>query len=254
MDRLSKIDYKIYKPSGNPTALIYIKSSKKLDKSLNDLIMQKHPFVEQVGFVDDDFNLYMAGGERCINALRCAGLFYMEKFSLNEVEVKNLGEIFKCSKDEFGVFVASNFSDKFSVKKLKENEYLVNLGGITHLVNLENLENLNANELKKFGFEKIKSLNLDTLQASGFINIFNEFLKPVVFVKKINTLFYESACASGSLAASVVLNLLKNKTKFKLIQPSKKPLFVEIYKDSDKFISFKISGEILKNDDFKEKK
>lgn len=246
MDRLSKINYKIYKPSGNPTALIYIKSSKKLDKSLNDLIMQKHPFVEQVGFIDDNFNLYMAGGERCINAIRCAGFFYMDKFSQDKVSVKNLGEVFKCGKDEFGIFTISNFSDKFDIKKLNDFEYLVNLDGITHIVNLENLEFKSDDEYKKFGFEKIKSLNLTNLKASGFINVKDEVLKPVVFVRDINTLFYESACASGSLAASVVLNLINNKTSFKLIQPSNKPLFVEIYKEFDKFISFKISGEILK--------
>lgn len=246
MDRLSKINYEIYKPSGNPTALIYIKSSQKLDKSLNDLIMQKHPFVEQVGFVDDDFNLYMAGGERCINAIRCAGLFYMDKFSLDGVKVKNLGEVFKCGKDEFGIFTISNFSDKFDIKKLNDFEYLVNLDGITHIVNLENLEFKSDDEYKKFGFEKIKSLNLTNLKASGFINVKDEVLKPVVFVRDINTLFYESACASGSLAASVVLNLINHKIFFKLVQPSNKPLFVEIYKDSDKFKSFKISGEIKK--------
>lgn len=239
--------YQLFIPSGNPTALVEDEGFLAKERLfINEKIMKSDSSIEQVGFVDSNFRLVMAGGERCINAIRCAGLFYMDKFNLDEVNVKNLDEVFKCGKDKFGIFVASKFSDKFSVKKLSKFEYLVSLDGITHLVNLEKLEFKSDDEYKKFGFEKIKSLNLNTLRASGFINIFEDFLKPVVFVRDINTLFYESACASGSLAACVVLNLIGKKSEFRLTQPSNKELFVEIYKEFERFIGFKISGEILK--------
>ena len=65
MDRTAKL--KIYLPSGNPTALVEVKTIPNLAdrKVINNDIMAKFPFVEQVGFIDDEFNLTMAGGERC---------------------------------------------------------------------------------------------------------------------------------------------------------------------------------------------
>ena len=48
------------------------------------------------------------------------------------------------------------------------------------------------------------------------------------------------------MAACVVLNLIGKKSEFRLTQPSNKELFVEIYKEFERFIGFRISGEILK--------
>ena len=225
MDRTAKL--KIYLPSGNPTALVEVKTIPNLAdrKVINNDIMAKFPFVEQVGFIDDEFNLTMAGGERCINAIRCAALHYMKKLNLNNAKVLNLGDIFECGQDENGVFISSDFSLKFECKVQENGEFLVNLGGITHIVNFQEL-NLDDEELKIYALEKLKFYDLLNLEASGFINYNEPNLKPVVYVKDINTLFYESACGSGSIAVAVVLSLKSDNTKFKLIQPSGKQCYV----------------------------
>ncbi len=74
-------DYKIYIPSGNPTALV-LKMERDLEKrkEINDKIMNLYDYVEQVGFINQDINnpeLLMAGGEFCGNATRCAVYYYL---------------------------------------------------------------------------------------------------------------------------------------------------------------------------------
>lgn len=69
-----KIEYKIFNPGGNITALIngcdYDTNQKKL---INRMIMEKYSQVEQVGFLSNKTNcLEMSGGEFCANATRCA--------------------------------------------------------------------------------------------------------------------------------------------------------------------------------------
>lgn len=245
MDRISKLNFRIYSPSGNPTAIVEVLDipNSKSRKAINDEIMSEFDFVEQVGFVDDKFNLTMAGGERCINAIRCAAYHYMRKFSLEKVDILNLGDVFGCGYDKNKIFTISNFSPKFSYEMQNNKEFIVNLGGITHIVNFENL-NLKNDELKQYAFSKLKFYKLLNLSASGFINFNNSNLKPVVYVRDIDTLFYESACGSGSVATSVILSLNSSENKFELIQPSGKSLFVEIYRKNLNFDSFKISGEI----------
>ena len=75
-------DYKIYIPSGNPTALVFgLEKDPARRKEINDEIMAQYDdFVEQVGFVNTDIKnpeLMMAGGEFCGNATRSAVKYYL---------------------------------------------------------------------------------------------------------------------------------------------------------------------------------
>lgn len=78
---ISKIEYKLFNPGGNKTALVngcnYTDIQKKL---INKMIMEKYQFIEQVGFLSTKENkLEMAGGEFCLNATRCAVYEYSNK-------------------------------------------------------------------------------------------------------------------------------------------------------------------------------
>lgn len=245
--------YEIFIPAGNPTALVWDENFTTQEKqNINNEILNKHSFVEQVGFIiagNSEFKLTMAGGEVCVNALRSAAFCFMDEFGMDFVDIKMNGEIYECGRDENGVFVKAKFAKNFEIIELDNSNTLVNLGDITHIVNFESIKFNCDDEYKKFAFSELKRRNLLNLKASGFINCICEkeqiFIKPVVFVRDINTLFFESACGSGSIATSVALNL-KHIKKYKITQPSGKNLVVEILKNGSEFLGFNISGEVKK--------
>lgn len=241
--------YNIFIPAGNPTALVWDENFTNKDKiNINAQILEKHKFVEQVGFIDENFSLSMAGGEVCVNAIRSAAFCFCKEFGIKSVDINMNSQIYNCGIDENGIYVKSKFSPKFEVINLDELNILVNLGDISHIVNFENLKFILDDEYKNFAFSKLKERNLISLKACGFINLTQNFsIKPVVFVRDIDTLFYESACGSGSIAASVALNLRGEILDFyRITQPSGKDLIVKIYKKDEIFDSFKISGEVVK--------
>lgn len=237
------MNYKIFIPSGNPTALVWDENFTPKDKKLiNDKIMKAHPFVEQVGFISGNLTLDMAGGEQCVNALRSAGLCYMNEFNLKSVKMLSCGEEFECGMDEFGVYVDGKFGDKFSIKKLDSCEFIVSLSEISHIISLKSLSFKNDDELKDYAFSRIKEHNLNSLKASGFVLLDAKLLKPVVYVRDIDTLFYETACGSGTLAASCVMKSEFDTNSSEFIQPSGKLLRAQIFGEFD---SFRISGEVI---------
>ena len=68
-------------PTGNITALVESSAEVSRQPFIADLIMQKHPEVEQVGFVEfgEQVKLRMAGGEFCGNASMCAAALYLSR-------------------------------------------------------------------------------------------------------------------------------------------------------------------------------
>ena len=79
-----KIEYCIFDPTGNITALVMTEVEAGDQPSAAAVIMDAEPAVEQVGFVsfkgDDDgvpVTLRMAGGEFCGNATMCAAALYL---------------------------------------------------------------------------------------------------------------------------------------------------------------------------------
>ena len=97
-----RIKYSILDPTGNITALVesYVEMERQPETAA--FLMQLHPEVEQVGFVDFDLSrgengqedgvyakLRMAGGEFCGNASMCAAaLFLIRKAELQQADQK----------------------------------------------------------------------------------------------------------------------------------------------------------------------
>lgn len=235
-----KINYKIYNPSGNITALVigdeYSKEEKKI---INEKIMQENIEVEQVGFLSLNENkLSMAGGEFCGNATRCACKYYLENNKKDSLEIIINNYLIKS-----GIYSSGEIwceipilTDKKLVENIREDITKVNLSEITILV----VEKFNSNQnLKKIATDYIKEFELENEPAVGVI-----FLKenleiiPIVWVKEINTLFAENSCGSGSIGVSIVQSLKNNKNKFNIKQPSGKFLNIEICEDFEKVILY----------------
>lgn len=235
-----KIQYKIYNPSGNITALVmgeeYSQDEKKI---INQKIMEENKEVEQVGFLSLKENkLSMAGGEFCGNATRCACKYYLENNKKDNLEIKINNYLIKSGIYDSGEIWCEIpiLTDKKLIEKLDPNITKVNLSGITILV----VENFDYNkDLKNVAINYIKEFNLQDEQAVGVI-----FLKenleiiPIVWVKEINTLFAENSCGSGSIGVSIVQNLKNNQDKFKIKQPSGKFLSIEVCEGLEKVILF----------------
>ena len=75
---ISQIKYSIFDPTGNITALVESQIPAAEQPTVAAAVMERHPSVEQVGFVrfdpasDPPVSLRMAGGEFCGNATMCA--------------------------------------------------------------------------------------------------------------------------------------------------------------------------------------
>ena len=216
-----EISYMIFNPAGNITALVLADEYNLEQKRIiNSRIMEKESKVEQVGFLSlRDRRLTMAGGEFCGNATRCAALYYIEKQQSMELEINN-------NKIEVGINKKQEVwceipIQGYRIEKIEENIYKIILKGITILV-VKEIENFN--NLKEIAINLIKKYKLDD-DAIGvmFVDKIENIIKiyPIVWVKEIDTLFFENACGSGTIAVTMLESMLENASKeYELIQPS----------------------------------
>jgi len=198
------LKYNIYYPSGNTTALVTDFVTLKYRKKVNDEIMRLHDDVEQVGFVYVDKNKYyldMAGGEFCGNATRSAAYYFLNGHN-GELKINVSGV-------DRSLVAGINGSISYAEIPFSRNSFLFNtnlqkIQGINHIIvevdnNLtQSSAMLLANQYITQYVENIKSSPL----ALGVMFTKKENDKyvvfPVVKVFSVDTVFYETACASGS--------------------------------------------------------
>jgi len=113
--------------------------------------------------------------------------------------------------------------------------FIVPLRGITQVTTYRQPSTNSPDQLKQIGFKLLKSFDLiKTVPASGvmFISRKNGVLsiKPVVWVRDIATLFYETGCASGTTAVAIVeaLQQKQNINSLPILQPSGTPLLATV--------------------------
>ena len=258
-----EIKYKVLNPGGNKTALIsgseYTDNQKKL---INKVIMEKNPQVEQVGFLSNKINrLEMAGGEFCINAARCAIWEYLGgkqgeiHLTVSGTNKMILGKVLNDKKVEIQLDIGKNINDLYEIK----NDFTcIKIDGIliaildeekskTYIQKLKENEEKTKNELKQLMITELdsdeKAIGIILLEKiSGKIKI-----NPIVWVKEINTVFYETACGSGSLGTAIY-NYLKNKDKkIELIQPSGYSINIEL-EENGKYIEKAIISGIVEEE------
>ena len=257
---IGEIKYNILNPGGNKTALIkgceYTNNQKKL---INKMIMDKYSQVEQVGFLSNIINrLEMAGGEFCMNATRCAIYEYSKEnkekveLSVSGTNKKLIGRKLNDNKVEVKLDIGKNIEDLIETK----NDFTcVKIDGILiaildeekskkYIQKLRENEETTKNELKQLMITEIaseeKAIGIMLLEKeSGKIKI-----NPIVWVKEIDTIFYETACGSGSLGIAIY-NYLKNKDKkIELIQPSGYSINIELEGNKNYIKNAIISGII----------
>ena len=238
--------YYLYDMCGNKTALVEEDVlNNNIKKIINDEIMSKNKDVEQVGFVSlKEYKLTMAGGEFCGNATRGSAYYYLNG-NKGDISIKVANNIIlKAGVDEKG-FAWTEMplcNNKKIVKKLDEGIYEVILQGINFIILDEEKSKdylKDKESLKEKSKMIIRKYNINDSEATGVI--FKEKdgnrirINPVVWVKSIDTVFYENACGSGTTAVAI-LETLKNKESqdIDIIQPSNEIITAKINYDKGK--------------------
>ena len=226
-----KIKYKIFNPAGNITALVigddYTIEERKI---INDKIMEKETDVEQVGFLSNTENrLTMAGGEFCGNGARCAALYYINEKKIDNINLKINNEELRAGIDKNMKIWCEIPLEEYKITQVDENIYKIKLKGITILVISDIKQYKNLKESSK---ELIKYYNIDD-SAVGvmFVERLEEYIKiyPIVWVKEIDTFFFENACGSGTIAVTMLESyIINNSGTYKVEQPSREFLETEI--------------------------
>ena len=112
--------------------------------------------------------------------------------------------------------------------------FIVALEGITQVISYRPLKISSKEEIKLQGYKILEKLRLtQSVPAAGVMFAKKQYgiisIDPVVWVRDIQTLFYETACASGTTAIALAeANRLERKSRavFSVLQPSGKLLKV----------------------------
>lgn len=257
---MENIEYKILNPGGNKTGLVYNKNySLEEKKQINNYILKKYKDVEQVGFIEKNYyELNMAGGEFCVNATRCAVYEYLKgKDGIIEIQVSGQKEKLIGAIENGKVSAILKINQEVdNIYQKNSQYYFIKLDGIDLIVylaqnSIEKLKLLKENEeLAKIKLkEEMKQINSNQ-EAIGIILLErqNEILKinPVIWVKSIDTVYYETACGSGSLATAIVNYLETGKFFLKILQPSGYFIDVNLKINNKQIKEAKISGVVEK--------
>lgn len=250
-----RVQYKIYNPAGNITALVigdnYTLEERKL---INDKIMKNDSRIEQVGFVSTNKKkLTMAGGEFCGNATRSAILYY--KMDENEkIEINN--QLIKGGISSNNVWCQLDINNyKFNI--IDEKIYKIELDGITIIVISEEVSKEYLKKDIKVEAQKIiDKYRLINNEAVGvmFLEKIDEIkIYPVVWVKAVNTLFLENACGSGTIATSILKTILEpQNNKYVIKQPSGEILETKIERVNGEIAKVILKGKIEEEQEIKE--
>lgn len=249
------------RPGGNDTALCtQVVESLEDRKRINDLIMKNYPNIEQVGFINLDPNnaeLMMAGGEFCGNATRSSAWRILEgKPGTLEIKVSGVDKKLKAGvTPELEAFAQMPiYSDVSNIEfdDTSGKNCTVKMEGITHYIDFDHskIDGLNNTQIKEFGLGMIKEKGLDKYPAAGVIFVSEKpeglTISPVVYVRDINTVFYETACGSGTTAVGMCLALGSGESikDVPIIQPTGLSIKVSVEFDGEKFGEAKIQGPV----------
>ena len=204
---------------------------------------------EQAGFlVSSQSHFEMAGGEFCGNASRAAAVLFSKLRGADNVEFTVSGfkglvsaTVDRRSDNEY--YVRCRFPGMsvgvYPVEGHEQTINIVDLGGIVHVV-VESRFPAQAEVYRETHHQLTEELSLRERDAVGVVWIERKgdyvALHPVVWVRSIDTFFYESSCGSGTIAACAVTGVSD------IIQPTGKIIRAEV--DGD-FVTLESDMEVV---------
>ena len=221
--RYGEIEYRIFDPTGNITALVETEVDPMDQPSVAAGVMGLNPEVEQVGFVrfmdgDVPVRLRMAGGEFCGNATMCSAALYMMVNDMSgetEVKVRVSGtkeplDVRLVRRDAVSFDGAVSMPPALGIDELKLRLPVVRMEGIDHVIiepdsgffGLKDDRALAETLLRGWcGVLGSECLGMMFIDEGEDVRA----LTPLVYVPGADTMFWENSCASGSAAAGIYL-------------------------------------------------
>lgn len=207
------ISIRVVNPAGNITIFVLDRFERsQYQKIATQLLEHKEFNAEQVGFVLDENTMEMCGLEFCGNASRA--------FALLSARAKGMegtgSAVVNVSGVDYPLTVEINTATNYTKVKmpmpvsvstlsntgipLVENSVLVDLGGIVHLVLYDK-----EPSMENFKIAKNFAESIIPAPAAGvmFYDTKSGFLTPVVYVKDVDSTYFEGSCGSGSTALAV---------------------------------------------------
>lgn len=259
-NKLKKTKYQIsiLRPGGNNTMLIKGLVKNPIQKKfINDQMMNLFPNVEQIGFYDFSPNmktvvLEMAGGEFCGNALR--SIAYLV---LDGKDGQIIAQVSGATKKLIAGVKNGNayaqmpiFENVDCIKTINPTTFLVELEGIAHLIT-NRPKKLDQQQLKRLGKQLLATNNLLTTRSACGVMFISEDkanlrIDPIVWVRDIQTLFHETACASGTAAIGLYKAKISKlpQVNLKIKQPSGFYINTLVKKNKNGFAEAQIWGQI----------
>lgn len=253
------INFVILRPAGNDTALVLNPiEDEQLRQQINNRILSKYPSVEQVGFVNlssKSSKLIMAGGEFCGNAARCTA-WIAQKGKPGEIalSVSGVDQVLRAGvTSDFSAWSQMPVDGMINqiVTPICTQSTKVTFEGITHVVIYDSkVSGLSEADLKQKAFNILEKQRLTkSVIAAGVMFVTQTspkvVLKPVVWVRDIQTLYYETACGSGTCAVGLDFARKQNKSiSLSVIQPSLGCINTKVVLNKEVVTYAEISGEI----------
>lgn len=248
----------ILRPGGNDQLLIEGVIRKEKRRKINDAMIKKFPNVEQVSFYNYDKEnntavLELAGGEFCGNATRSlAYLLLQGKKGKLQIKVsgttQSLDAGVRIPKTAYAQMPINQIQP---LKQLSKNLFQVNLQGIIHLIYTNQPKVKTDEALKRFAFKLLQKENLVySVPAAGvmFLKQYKNYisLKPIVWVRDIETLLFETACASGTAAVGIWKAFVTNNANktIDVLQPTGKIIKACVKKNKKNSFEVFIDGQI----------
>lgn len=234
---MEDLKYYIFDPTGNITALVESGVAAADQPAVASRIMERHPDVEQVGFItyaddaaaDVPVSLRMAGGEFCGNATMCTAALYMIRENMPGsaaimVRVSGAAEPLEVQlrrKDAVSFDAAVTMPPAVGIDELRLADGMlpgsdslslpiVRMEGIAHVIiepdsgffGLKDDPALAETLLRGWcGVLGAECLGMMFLGEGAALRS----LTPLVYVPGADTMFWENSCASGSAAAGIYL-------------------------------------------------
>lgn len=228
---MDTINYRIFNPTQNITILVNEPIAVERQPEVAEALLSLHPEAEQVGFVSisggsNDIELRMAAGEFCGNATMSTAAFFgiengMKAGDVKDIMVSASGTDMpvkvrlKCLGEEFegSVYMPLPIKiEEVNVPGLKEKIPAVDFGGIVHLIAEcdlidEDFHLFGQTKFTRMECEELIKRWCTSLNAPGLGIMFvkEDRLVPLVYVPGVNTVIWESSCASGTTAAGAHL-------------------------------------------------
>ena len=239
--KYEEIEYTIFDPTGNITALVETAVDPLDQPSVAAGIMGLNPDVEQVGFVtfaaagagapvaDVPVSLRMAGGEFCGNATMCAAALYMLNADMTgeaiiSVRVSGTADPFEvrlARRDAVSFDTSVTMPPALGIDELKLSDGMlpgsdtlrlpiISMEGISHVIiepdsgffGLKDDPALAETLLRGWcGVLGAECLGMMFLDEGDGMRT----MTPLVYVPGADTMFWENSCASGSAAAGIYL-------------------------------------------------